>query len=158
MVRAIMAVQKMTPEQKISLVDEIFSAQPNLLASVLVLRNLGVSPARQEFALETLLLCFQAMKESGLGWPLITEEEQTTQLRRHNAILRFYASLGKKAEKDSSLQLFVDAHPEKELLAWVTGQTRELQLNSPTEESDRYFLQVVVNLVNCIAFVPFPAK
>jgi len=158
MVRAIKAVQKMTPEQKIALVDEIFAPQPNLLGSVLVLRNLGVSPAKQEFALEMLLLGSQAMKESGMTWPLITEDEQENQLHRHNSMLRFYASLENRAEKNNSLHQFVDAHPEKELLAWVMGQTRDLGMNSSVEESDKYLLQVVVNLVNCIAFVPFPAN
>jgi hypothetical protein len=89
LLRAIKAVQEMTVEQKLGLTDEIFSAQPNMLAAVLVLRNLGVPAPKQEFALEMLFLCFQAMKESGLTWPLITEDEQEDQVRRHTTLLRF---------------------------------------------------------------------
>ena len=100
--RAIKAVQEMGTDQKLKLADEIFASQPNLLGSVLVLRNLGVSPAKQEFALEMLFLCFQAMKESGLMWPLIAEDEQENQMRRHSVILRFYASLDASAQKASS--------------------------------------------------------
>lgn len=100
--RAIKAVQEMGTDQKRKLADEIFASQPNLLGSVLVLPSLGVSLAKQEFALEMLLLCFQAMKESGLMWPLIAEDEQANQMRRHSAILRFYASLDGSAEKTTS--------------------------------------------------------
>lgn len=74
--RVIKAVQEMGTEQKLKLADEIFASEPNLLGSVLVLRNLGVSPSKQEFALEMLFLCFEAIKESGLIWPLIAEDEQ----------------------------------------------------------------------------------
>jgi hypothetical protein len=73
--RAIIAVEKMKSEEKLRLADEIFAVQPNMLGSVLVLSRLGVSTKKLEFALETLFLCFQAMKESGLDWPLITEDE-----------------------------------------------------------------------------------
>ena len=79
LLRAIKAVQEMTTEQKLGLAEEIFSSQPNMLAAVLVLRTLGVPAAKQDFALEMPFLCFQAMKESGLTWPLITEEEQENQ-------------------------------------------------------------------------------
>jgi hypothetical protein len=157
LLRAIKAVQEMTAEQKLGLADEIFSSQPNMLAAVLVLRSLGVPAAKQEFALEILFLCFQAMKESGLTWPLITEDEQENQMQRHTTLLRSYASLDGKSERNSSTQQYIDAHPERDLLAWVMTQNREWLLKSDPEESDKYVLQAVVNLVSCIAFVPMPA-
>ena len=39
--------------------------------------------------LDILLICFQAMKESGLTWPLITEDEQDKQLARYVAAVKF---------------------------------------------------------------------
>ena len=156
--RAIKAVQEMKADQKLKLADEIFSSQPNLLGSVLVLRSLGVSAAKQEFAFEILLLCFQAMKESGRTWPLITEDEQESQMRHHTALLRFYASLDGSAEKDNSVRQFINTYPEQDLLAWVMTKTRDWRLNSPIEENDRYLLQAVVNIVNCIALVSIPAN
>jgi hypothetical protein len=158
LLRAIKAMQEMTAEQKLGLADEIFSSQPNMLAAVLVLRSLGVPAAKQEFALEMLFLCFQAMKESGLMWPLITEDEQENQLWRHTILLRFYASLDGKSEQNSSTQQYIDAHPEQDLLAWVMKQSREWLLKSDPEESDKYVLQAVVNLVSCMAFVPMPVN
>jgi hypothetical protein len=156
LLRAIQAVQEMNNEQKLGLAEEIFSSQPNMLGSVLVLPRFGVSAAKQEFVLEILFLCFQAMKESGLTWPLITEDEQENQLRRHNILLGFFASLDEQSLRNSSLQQFVDGHSEQDLLAWVMTKCREWLLESVREESDKYVLQVAVNLVNCIAFVPMP--
>ena len=156
LLRAIQAVQEMNNEQKLGLAEEIFSSKPNMLGSVLVLPRLGVSAAKQEFVLEILFFCFQAMKESGLTWPLITEDEQENQLRRHNILLRFFASLDGESLQNSSVQQFVDGHSEQDLLAWVMTKCREWLSESVREESDKYVLQVAVNLVSCIAFVPMP--
>jgi hypothetical protein len=98
------------------------------------------------------------MKESGLTWPLITEDEQENQMQRHTIILRFYASLEGKAEQNCSAQQYIDSHPEQDLLAWVITQSRERLLKSDPEESDKYVLQAVVDLVNCIAFVTMPVN
>jgi hypothetical protein len=157
LLRAIKAVQEMTAEQKLRLADEIFSSQPNMLAAVLVLRSLGVPAAKQDFALEMLFLCFQAMKESGLTWPLITEGEQENQMQRHTTLLRFYASLEGNLNRmvpRSSISMLI----RKDLLGWVMTQSREWLLKSDPEESDKYVLQAVVNLVSCIAFVPMPVN
>ena len=60
--RSIAAVQKMDDAQKIQLADEIFVSQPNMLGSFLVLPTLGVPTKKTGLAFNTLLLCFQAMK------------------------------------------------------------------------------------------------
>jgi hypothetical protein len=111
LLRAIKRVQGMTAEQKLGLADEKFSSQPNLLGAVLALRSLGVRAAKQEFALEMLFICFQAMKEPGLMWPLITQDELENQMRRHTAVLRFYDSLNGRSEQNSSIRQYIDAHP-----------------------------------------------
>ena len=155
--RAIKAVEEMSAQQKLALADEIFASQPNLLGSVLVLRNLGVSPAKQEFALGMLFLGFQAMKESGLPWPLITVDDQAHQMRRDSAVLRFFASMDRRPEQLSSARQYIDGHPEQELYAWVMTKSRDWLMKSPPEESDKYVIQAVVNTVSCISFVPIPA-
>jgi hypothetical protein len=155
---AIKAVREMTADEKLRLVDEIFSSQPNLLGAILALRGLGVSAAKQDFALEMLLLCFHAMKESGLTWPLITVIEQEDQMRRHSTLLRFYESLDRRSEQKNSVQEYIDAHAEPELLAWVMTQSRDWLLKWAPEESDKYVLLAVVNLVSCIAYVPLPVN
>ena len=47
-----------------------------------------------DFLIDLLLICFQAMKESGLTWPLITEDEQEHQMGRFVATERWPRSLG----------------------------------------------------------------
>jgi hypothetical protein len=75
-------------------------------------------------------------------------------MQRNNAIVKFYASFNVQALKKSSVQQFIDEHSEKELLAWVMTRCREWLREIPPEESDKFVLQAVVNVVNCIAYVP----
>src|SRR6187431_2245022 len=84
---AIRKVRSMSEAQKIVLADEVFEKQPNLLASCLAQSRLGVSMEEIEFLLHILFVCFQAMKESGRPWPLISQEEQERQLTRLPAIM-----------------------------------------------------------------------
>ena len=152
--RAIVAVQKMDDAQKIQLADEIFVSQPNMLGSFLVLSKLGVPAKKTGLAFDVLLLCFQAMKESGLTWPVITEDDLERQSARTTAILKFYDSFSDENLRKNSAQQSIDDHTEKELYAWVITMCKDwLQSISP-EETDKYVVHVAVNLVNCVAFVP----
>jgi hypothetical protein len=72
----------MSLQQKESLADEIFAHQPNLLASVIAQQRLGVSYEKMDFLLEILLICYQAMKETGMRWALICEDNQEYQMTR----------------------------------------------------------------------------
>jgi hypothetical protein len=73
---AIRKVRSMSLKEKEALAEEIHRRQPHMLASCLVQSRLGVEPAAVEFLLNILLVCYQSMKESGLQWPIITEDEQ----------------------------------------------------------------------------------
>ena len=64
MVRADLDVRGMDQAQKVSLADEIFAQQPNLLASILVLPRMGVSMVQLEVPLHILFVTFTAMKLS----------------------------------------------------------------------------------------------
>lgn len=152
--RAIVAVQKMDDAQKIQLADEIFVSQPNMLGAFLVLSRLGVPAKKTGLAFDTILLCFQAMKESGLTWPVITENDLERQSARTTAILKFYDSFSDDNLRKDSAQQSIDDHTEKELYAWVITMCKDwLQSISP-EETDKYVVHVAINLVNCVAFVP----
>jgi hypothetical protein len=152
--RAIAAVQKMDGAQKIQLADEIFVSQPNLLGSFLVLPRLGVPTEKTGLAFDTLLLCYQAMKESGLTWPMITEDDIERQSACSTAILKFYDSFSDENLRTNSAQQYIDDHTEKELFAWVINMCKDwLQSVSP-EETDKYVIHVAVNMVNCVASVP----
>ena len=155
MARALIAAQAMDLRQKEQLAEEVFRAQPNLLGSVLVLPQLGVALSKVDFAVEILLVCFLAMKESGVSWPVITEEDQDRQLQRFVAITRFGDDLNESL-RERSMQQYIADHPEKALLAYMTSETSKWLTRIVPEESDKYVMLAIWNLVNCIAFVPLP--
>ncbi|CAB3723566.1 hypothetical protein LMG22037_04976 [Paraburkholderia phenoliruptrix] len=156
MARAMSAVETMNLRQKEALADEIYRAQPHMLGSVLVLPKLGVSLEKMEFALELLLLCFQAMKESGWTWPLITEDDQELQQRIYVSTVKLGEDLS-PPQRDRLMQQYVENHPEQNLQACVLSMTADWLKRIVPEDSDQYVMLAATNLVNCIAFVPMPS-
>jgi hypothetical protein len=146
----------MDVKQKEQLADELFHTQPNLFGSFLVQARLGVSLKKMEFLLDLLYVCFQAMKESGLPWPLITEDDLDLQAKRFSAIATFGDDLSENL-RNRSMQQYIEAHPEKELLAYVQVETANWLNRIVPEESDKYVMLAAWNLVNCIAFVSMKA-
>lgn len=157
MANALIAAQAMDLKQKEQLADEVFRAQPNLLGSVVALPRLGVSLPKVEFAVDILFVCFLAMKASGLTWPVITEADQDRQLQRFIAITRFGDDLAGSL-RERSMQQYMADHPEKALLAYVMAETSKWLARIVGEESDKYVMLAIWNLVNCIAFVALPGK
>lgn len=127
------------------------------MASFLVQTKLGVRPEKMDFLLELVLICFQAMRESGLSWPLITEDEQDRQMTRLAAAVRFGEDLP-AGQRSRAMQQYIEAHPEKDLLAFMQAETSNWVQRVVSEGSDEYVVLAALNLVNCIAFVPMPAQ
>ena len=146
----------MDMKQKEQLADELFRAQPNLLGSFLVQKQLGVSVEKMDFLVDLLFTCFQAMKESGLTWPVITEDELDRQMRRFVASVKFGDGLDKSL-RDQSMRQYIEDHPENELLAYVQAETSIWMNRIVPEETDKYVMMAAANFVNCIAFVPLNA-
>ncbi len=150
---AISAVRAMDGVQKQHLVEEIYRLQPNMLGSFLVQKQMGVSYEKMEFLLDILLICFEAMKQSRLPWPLISEDEQDRQLTRYVATVKFGEDLSDALQK-RLMQQYIDGHPEQYLLAFVNTETAAWLQRIVPEESDKNVMLAAANLVNCIAFVP----
>lgn len=142
--------------QKEQLVDELYKEQPNMLGSFLVQKQMGVSFEKMEFLLEIMLICFQAMKESGLTWPLITEDEQDKQLARYVATVKFGEDLSSPLQ-NLAMKQYIESHPEQYLLAFVTVETKDWLSRILPEKTDNFVMLAAANFVNCIAFVPMPA-
>jgi hypothetical protein len=153
MVQAITQVRAMDSNQKEGLADEIFRIQPHLFGSFLVQSRLGVSLEKMEFLLNILCISFQAMKASGLAWPLITEDDLDRQSQRFVAIVKFGYDLSESL-RHQSMQHYVADHPEKDLLAYVQLETANWLKRIAPEETDKYVLLAVWNIVNCVAYVP----
>ena len=152
---AVRKVRAMDLAQHERLVDELFAAQPHVLASFLVQKKLGVSLSKMNFLIEIMLICFQAMKESGLIWPQISEDEQERQMSRFSSSV----ALGEGLPSDlraQAMRQYIDGHPEKDLLAFVNDETVHWLQRVDPEESDKFVMIVALNFVNCIAFVPLP--
>lgn len=157
LVNAVVTVRAMDLTQKERLADELFRAQPRVFASFMVQQKLGVSLAKMDFLLDILLICFQAMKDSRLIWPIITEDHQDRQMGRFVAIVHFGDDLPESL-RDRALQQYIETHPEKDLLAFVHVETAAWLQRIVPEESDKFVVMAALNLVNCIAFVPLPAQ
>ena len=155
--RAVAKVRAMDETQKEQLADHLFRAQPHVVASLLVQKQLGVSLEKMDFLIDILLICFQAMKESGLTWPLITEDEQERQMGRFVAAVHFGDDL-LGSFRDRALKQYIEAHPESELLAFISVETADWLQRIVPEESDKYIVMAVFNFVNCIAFASMPAQ
>jgi len=157
LVRAISAVEAMDRQQQEDLAEDIFKQQPNLFSSILALNKLGVDAQRMGFSVRMLLVCFQAMRETGTKWPTISQQDLTLQLTRWLSSVQRGDDLG-PALSSYSTQVYVDAHPEQELLAYVTTSLVEMLRDSIPQESDRFVMMAVLNLVNCIAYVDLPRE
>jgi len=155
---AILKVSSMGLSQKEELAEEIHRDQPNLLASCLVQSKLGARINDVEFLLNILLVCYQAMKESGLRWPMITEDEQQRQMQRWIGAVDLSEHALSDRASDSARHQYADQHPEQPLLAFVVNETNQwLRLNSERNretESDKLVMMASMNLVNCIAGAP----
>jgi len=154
---AIRKVRSMSLQEKEALAEEIHRCQPHMLASCLVQSRLGVEPAAVEFLLNILLVCYQSMKESGLQWPVITEDEQERQMQRWIGAVQFSEhAMGSAA--DGAREQYASQHPEQPLLAFVVSETnqwlREISQRHAEAESDQFVMMASMNLVNCIAGVP----
>lgn len=151
LVRAIAMVRTMDMARKEQLGDEIFRAQPHLFGSFLVQKRMGVNLVKMDFLLEILFICFKAMQESGLTWPVITEDDLELQLRRYMAIVKFGDDLNETMQLQSTQQYIAD-HPEKYLFAFVATELAAWLQRIVPEESDKYVMMAAMNMVNCIAY------
>ena len=159
---AIRKVRAMTLAEQEALADEIHATQPNLLASCIVLPRLGVDIRNVEIALQILLVCYQAMKESGLNWPMISEDEQEQQLERLAGSILFSQTIAAPPSADLARNQYIANHPERPLLAFVMAECTlwmmDLAQRQAQAESDKYVMMAAVNLVNCIANADIPAR
>jgi hypothetical protein len=159
---AIKKVQAMDLAQRVSLADEIFIEQPNLLACCLVQPRLGVDMQSVELLLNILLVCYQAMKETGIDWPVISEDEQERQMQRMVGAVKFSEEMAEPALAHAARAQYLANHPEQPLLAFVLDQSntwlRDLARRHAESESDKFVMMASINLVNCIAYADAPPR
>jgi O-glycosyl hydrolase len=149
--RAGTKIKAMDIHQKELMLDEIYHNQPNILGLVLIQQRLRVSLQKMDFLLSLFLVCYQAMKDSGLAWPVITEEDIKQQMDHLIASVHFDKDLNNTLQ-GLPLQQYVENFPEKPLLAFIQAETEIWLAETTPEESDKNIIIAAMSLVNCIAF------
>ena len=157
---AVLRVEGMSFEDRNRLADEVYSRQPNLFASVIVLHRYGATHVQMDVVLNMLLVFHQAMRISsssnsnaGSGasqWPVISEDVQERCLTRISARVRFIEGLS-PALQDQAITDAIADHPEQLLLAYVFGKFGESDLLDVKTEAEKMLMLAALNLVECIA-------
>lgn len=154
---AVKKIEAMTLAEKSALIDEIHEQQPNLLASCLVQPRLGVTLEKLEFLLHVLMVCFQAMKETGRHWPVICENLQEQQLERLVGSILFSEDIADPLIANQARAQYLADHPESSLFTYVVNQCQswliELARDGQEAESDKFVMLAAVNIPNCLAHV-----
>ena len=150
LVDAVLHVEAMSFEEHQRLGHEVHAAQPNLYFSVLVLHRYDAGFVQIEVVLMMLFVFHEAMKLSGKGWPLISEDEQERCLKRVSGRVRFIEGLTPQQQSQAVLDA-VQNHPEQQLLAYVFGKFKENGLLGIQTEAEKMLMLAALNLVECIA-------
>ena len=103
-----------------------------------------------EVVLNLLLVFYEAMKSSGNGWPVISEEVQERCLARIAGRVRFIEGLTPQLQTQATLDAVGD-HSESQLLAYVYGKFKENGLLGIKTEAEKMLMLAALNLVECIA-------
>ncbi|BBA34817.1 uncharacterized protein sS8_2872 [Methylocaldum marinum] len=143
-------IREMDHKDKEVMCDEIFREQPNLLASVLVLTKMAVSPAHVEVVLKALMVAHLALRESGERIKTITDEEQEREFQRLAAWVKFAEGMA-PALAAESIKQYVGFQKEPWLLAYVIALLQENGVLMSTNENSKYPVLSALNLVGCIA-------
>lgn len=142
------AVMNLATKERLA--DEVYRHQPNLLASVIALHKSGVSMAELDGMLNILLVCYQAMIESGKAWPEITLHDQEKHLARLTAQIRFTEGL-ETGLQQQAIADYIHAHPEKWLLAFVFDEIGAAGWSQVCTDKEKRLVLVALNIVECIA-------
>ena len=147
---AIRSAAKMGLREKESVCDRVYTAQPNLLGSVLALRSLGVGVATIDVLLDILIVLQLAVEESGQVLATVTEADQERELRRFTASIRFAEGLSGNAFTQSFMQTTAYKR-EPFLLAHVVDVLKRSGIADFRDEASKYSYLAAMNLVNCVA-------
>ncbi|MFN7836264.1 MAG: hypothetical protein ACK5NY_10845 [Burkholderiaceae bacterium] len=143
-------VEPMSAKQAEAFADAVYASQPNLLVSLLVLPRYGVTYQELDIVLKILFICFEAVRETGVTIPTITEEDQERCLARVTGRARFLEGLDEQSSKQAVADQ-VRYHPEPNLLAVAYGILAKHDLVSARTEAQKYLLLAVINLVEVLS-------
>lgn len=147
---AIRQLEGMSLSEKEQLCDEIYEAQPILLASVLSLSRMEQELTQIEVVLEILMVIHLAVKEAGIGLAAITEQDQEKALQRLTATVKFSEGMPAHLKYESVGQYEV-FQSEPELMAYTIAKLQKSGILDDIREITKYLLLVALTIVACIA-------
>ena len=150
LVDAVLRVERMSFAERERLAEEVQGRQPNLFYAVLVLQRYGATLLQIEVVLNMLLVFYEAMKNSGGNWPVVSEELQERCLKRVSERACFIEGLSPQRQAQATADAVGD-HPEQQLLAYVFGKLKASDLLGIKTEAEKMPMLAALNLVECIA-------
>lgn len=150
--KALLKAQKMSLKEKEHVVDEIFNEQPNLLASVLCLQQIGNSLESIDVLLNILIVAHLSLRESGVKVVKISEQLQEKEMARFVEEVKFTKGLSASGIADS-LQQYAASKNEQYLLAFSLNEMMNAGFANLDQEQSKYLIMAGVNIVNCISSV-----
>ena len=148
--RSIKKIQKMSLKDKEAIIDEIYLEQPNLLASVLVLKQMGSSLEDMEVLINILLVTHLALKDACIKLLKITENDQDREMARFVGHVKFTEGLS-SASETQAMQDYINSHEEQLLLAHAYNEMSNAGFTELRSEAAKYLILAGVNIVNCIS-------
>lgn len=150
--KAVLVVNSLNVSGKKQLVDEIFQTQPNLLASILVLKRLATPDADLEVALNILFICYEAVRASNIKIANVSEVDYECCLARVVGRANFIEGLSSEM-RVKAIESQIKDHGEPFLLALVLSELQAHNLAEVKTELEKRLLISVLNLVESIAYV-----
>jgi hypothetical protein len=147
---AIRTAASMDIAQKERVCDRVYTEQPNLLGSVLVLKSLGVPMTTVDVVLNILIVLTLAVDQSGQRLMKVTEADQERELQRLVAMMRFTEGMDAPT-MTQSIEQTTAYRREKFLLAYVIDTLQRAGLAAVRDDASQYSFLAAINLVNCIA-------
>jgi hypothetical protein len=131
---------------KEKLVDEIFTNQPNMLGTVIVLSKLNVPMAKIDIILFILLVLYEAfVKRSGLSIPLITEDLIEKMHKNNTAMLKY---VDKETDGYNIIGQSMLKSPHKFIMAFVVGHLNDQGFSLKSVENE-YCVRAAKVIMDC---------
>lgn len=143
---AIVQVREMPIAAREHLAQDIFRAQPTLMAMVLVQQRFGASMQEVEGLMTLLMIAFCAARDTGRPLLMIGEVHQQTALTRANQYLRALEGASPGATAPVT-RAYVDGHAEKALLAFVL---KEIEQEGFAQASDAVYGKLVLTALGLV--------
>lgn len=148
--KAINVAKAMKQKEAETVFTEIYAQQPDLLGSLVTLKQIGYEQSQIQVLLNILLVTHLALQYSGLRIKLVTKEEQKAHLAHYVEHFKAVEKLEGQA-RETALQEYTDGHKENYLMAYVTRTMFEAGFTELPPSKGKFLIMAGTNIVNSVA-------